>query len=229
MSHPDGGPAGAPGPLPDLFVGRTHEGCEAAAFLAGNQSVSIVGPGQIGKTALVRQLMRAAAGPVPGPDAGGLFVFLDCAGLGEGGHEAVYRRFAAEMAAALGASGLPPEPALDAAAAAPTRLSFESAVRRLNQRGLRVILALDAFERLSASRHLDLGFLNALRAAAARHQLAFLVTSRRPLIELTYAGREQDLLSSPFFNIFATVPLGLLPEDEARQLVRELARAAGTT
>jgi hypothetical protein len=68
---------------------------------------------------------------------------------------------------------------------------------------------------------------NALRSAAGRFQLVFLTASVRPLIELTYSGRSRNILSSPFFNIFAQQFLGLLPEEEARQLIREPARRAG--
>jgi serine/threonine protein kinase len=49
----------------------------------------------------------------------------------------------------------------------------------------------------------------------------FVTASARPLIRLTYSDRSQEILSSPFFNIFAALFLGLMPEDEARQLIRE--------
>ncbi|MFH1635829.1 MAG: serine/threonine-protein kinase, partial [Chloroflexota bacterium] len=75
--------------------------------------------------------------------------------------------------------------------------------------------------------NLDVNFFNALRSAAGRYQLAFLTGSAHPLIQLTYSGRSQEILSSPFFNIFAPLFLGLLPEDEARQLIVEPAEKTG--
>ncbi|MBI5829857.1 MAG: hypothetical protein HZB20_10050, partial [Chloroflexi bacterium] len=124
---------------PEVFFGRTHELNEIAAFLRGNQSVSIVGPRKIGKTSLIFQLMRSEVWPGIGLDEHTLFVYLDCEVLGDGSHQAIFGTFAAEMAAALDERGLPPEPALAAPPNKPTRLSFEAAIRKLNQRGLRVV------------------------------------------------------------------------------------------
>jgi tRNA A-37 threonylcarbamoyl transferase component Bud32 len=212
---------------PAMFFGRVHELDEIAAFLRGNQSISIVGPRKIGKTSLLFHLMRPETWPELGLGTDILFVYLDCEVLGEGEHEDILSQFAGEIAAALDARDLPPELALEKAMDKPSRLSFEGAIRKLNRRGLRVVLILDEFERLSTNESLDVNFFNALRSAAGRYQLAFLTASARSLIQLTYSGRSQEILSSPFFNIFAPLLLGFLPEDEARQLIQEPARSAG--
>ena len=212
---------------PEMFFGRMHELNEIAAFLRGNQSVSIVGPRKIGKTSLLFHLMRPEAWPGLGMGDDMLFVYMDCEVLGEGDHGEILAQFAGEIAAALDERDLPPEPALERAMYKPTRLSFEGAIRKLNRRGLRVVLILDEFERLSTNASLDVNFFNALRSAAGRYKLAFLTASASPLIQLTYSGKSQEILSSPFFNIFAPLFLGLLPDGEARQLIREPARAAG--
>jgi hypothetical protein len=101
-------------------------------------------------------------------------------------------------------------------------------VRRLNECGLRIVLALDDFEYLSNNGNLDLAFFNALRAAAGRFSLVFLTASVRPLLDLTFAVRSQNLLSSPFFNIFALRWLGALDELEARRVIGALARPVDT-
>lgn len=212
---------------PDMFWGRAHPLHEIAAFLHGNQSVSIVGPRKIGKTSLLFHLLRPSTWPALGLGDDMLFTYLDGEVLGDCSAEAIFGQLAAEMALALEERGLPPEPALQTAAAKPSRLAFEAAVRKLNQRGLRVVLILDEFERLSANAQLNLNFFNALRSAAGRYQLVFVTASAQPLIQLTYSGRSQEILSSPFFNIFAPLWLGLLPEAEARQLIREPALRAG--
>jgi serine/threonine-protein kinase len=206
---------------PAMFFGRTHELNEMAAFLRGNQSISIVGPRKVGKTSLLFHLMRPETQAQLDLGEGYLFAYLDCEVLGEGGHEDILAQFAGEIAASLNERGLPEEPALERAMDKPSRLSFEGAIRKLNQRGLRVVLILDEFERLSTNESLNVNFFNALRSAAARYQLAFVTASARPLIQLTYSGRSQEILSSPFFNIFALMLLGLLPEDEARQVIHE--------
>ncbi len=216
------------GPVHDLemFFGRTHELNEIAAFLRGNQSVSIVGPRKIGKTSLLFHLMRPEAWPSLGLGEDILFVYMDCEVLGEGEHSEILAQFAGEISVALDERDLPPEPALEKAMDKPSRLSFEGAIRKLNRRGLRVVLILDEFERLSTNASLDVNFFNALRSAAGRYKLAFLTGSASPLIQLTYSGKSQEILSSPFFNIFAPLFLGLFPEKEARQLIREPAQTA---
>jgi len=134
-----------------MLFGRTHELREIAAFVAASQSVSIVGPRKIGKTSLIYQLMRPATWPGLGLGEDNLFIYLDCETLGEGAHADIFEQFAAEIAAALVERGLPPEPALAAAQTKPTRLALEGAIRKLNQRGLRIVLILDEFERLSTN------------------------------------------------------------------------------
>jgi tRNA A-37 threonylcarbamoyl transferase component Bud32 len=205
---------------PAMFIGRKHELNEIAAFLRGNQSVSIVGPRKIGKTSLLFHLMRPSSWPELGIGEDILFAYLDCEVLGESDHGEILAAFSGEIAAALDEREFPPEPALEKAVDSPSRLSFEAAIRKLNQRGLRVVLVLDEFERLSTNENLNVNFFNALRSAAGRYQLAFVTASARPLIQLTYSDRSQEILSSPFFNIFAALFLGLMPEDEARQLIQ---------
>ncbi len=212
---------------PEMFYDRDHALNDISAFLRGNQSISVVGPRKIGKTSLLFHLLRREVQARLGLETDYLFVYLDCEVLGNSRADEVFGQFAADMASALDERSLPAEAALAAAAAKPTRLSFEAAVRQLNRRGLRVVLILDEFERLSANPNLDLNFFNALRSAAGRYQLAYLTASAQPLIALTYSGRSQDVLSSPFFNIFAPLFLGLMPEAEARRLIREPAARAG--
>ncbi len=211
----------------EMFFGRDHELREIANFLKGNQSVSIVGPRKIGKTSLLFHLMRPRVSEELGIAAGTLICYLDCEVLGSETSAEVFQQFAAELRAEVEARGLPEEPALEAACHSPSRQAFESAIRALNRRGIQVVLILDEFERLSANPKLDVNFFNALRSIAGRFQLVFLTASASPLIELTYSGRSQDILSSPFFNIFAPIFLGLLPDADARDLVFKPSERAG--
>ena len=144
--------------LPDMFFGREHELNEIAAFLKGNQSISIVGPRKIGKTSLLFNLLRPQVTASLGLDPTYLLVYLDCEVLGESGHEEIFGQFAAEIASVLVEKNIPPEPALQAAIENPGRLPFERAVRKLNQRGMRLAFLLDEFERLSVNPKLDVNF-----------------------------------------------------------------------
>lgn len=222
-------PYASRGPLHDakMFYGRAHDLNEIGSFLRGNQSVSIIGPRKIGKTSLMLHLMRAETMAALRIGAENLFVYIDCQALSSGRHDEIFVHFCTEIAAALRTYGLGPEPTLKAAISKPTWSAFEGALRKLNQRGLRVVLMLDEFEQLTTNPHADVRFYNALRSAAGRLRLAFLTASARPLIELTYSDRSQNILSSPFFNIFAPLFLGLLSEAEARNLIRIPMEAAG--
>jgi tRNA A-37 threonylcarbamoyl transferase component Bud32 len=210
-----------------MFFGRAHELREIANFLKGNQSVSIVGPRKIGKTSLLFHLMRPRVSEELGIASGTLICYLDCEVLGSESATEVFQQFAAELRAEVESRGLPEEPALESACISPSRLAFESGIRALNRRGLQVVMILDEFERLSANPKLDVNFFNALRSIAGRFQLVFLTASASPLIELTYSGRSQDILSSPFFNIFAPIFLGVLPEPDARDLIFKPSERAG--
>ena len=203
-----------------MFIGREHELKELGTFIQGNQSVSIIGPRKIGKTSLMMHLMRAENLAALDLAAENIFVYIDCQMLSDSQHNQVFAHFCTEMAAALRVQGFEPEPSLKAAVSTPTRSAFEIALRKLNQRGLRVVLLLDEFEQLTLNPYIDVNLYNALRAAVGRLRLVFLTASSLPLIELTYPERSQKILSSPFFNIFAPLFIGLLSEREARSLIR---------
>jgi tRNA A-37 threonylcarbamoyl transferase component Bud32 len=211
----------------EMFFGRDHELHEIANFIKGNQSVSIVGPRKIGKTSLVFHLMRPQISEELGIASGTLVCYLDCEVLGQESAAEVFQQFAAELRAEVESRGQPEEPALETACLSPSRLAFEGAIRALNRRGMQVVMVLDEFERLSANPQLDVNFFNALRSIAGRFHLVFLTASASPLIELTYSARSQDILSSPFFNIFAPVFLGPLPEKDARDLIFKPSERAG--
>lgn len=204
----------------EMFFGRIHELNQMAAFLHGSQSVSIVGARKIGKTSLLFHLMRSETGQKIGLDDSFLYVYLDCEVFGDCPHAEIFQQFSMEIAHAMEERQMTEEPTLERAIEFPTRLSFETAVRKLNRRGLKIVLILDEFERLSVNPNLNINFFNALRSAAGRYELIFVTASKRPLIQLTYSGRSQEILSSPFFNIFAQLHLGLMPNDEALTLIQ---------
>lgn len=212
-----------------LFFGRVHEMQEIAAFVRGNQSIAVVGQRKIGKTSLLFHLMRPETRETYNIPPETVIAYLDCEVLGTSTTEEIFGQFSGEIAATLSEMGLPAEPALETAIQKPSRLAFEGALRKLNQRGLRVVLILDEFERLSTNAQLDVNFFNALRSAAGRYPLVFITAAARPLIELTYSGQAQEILSSPFFNIFAPLFLGLLSEEDAYCLITELSSEAGVT
>ncbi|MDX1435900.1 MAG: protein kinase [Anaerolineales bacterium] len=211
----------------EMFFGRIHELAEIRSFVQGNQSISIVGPRKIGKTSLLYHLMQTHRQPAADGEKKLLYVYIDCEVLGDASHNEIFGQLAAEISEALVNANLSQPAALDQAILHPTRLSFEAAVRALNKDNLRIVLIMDEFERLSRNPLLNINFFNALRSAAGRYRLVFITASAKPLIQLTFSDRSEEILSSPFFNIFAQLFLSFFPDNEAFDLIHIPAHEAG--
>jgi hypothetical protein len=102
---------------------------------------------------------------------------------------------------------------------------FVEQLRGLAERNLRLILVLDEFELVAANPRLGPQLFNRLRGLAAQLPLQFVTAAKDPLVELVFA--HADTLSSPFFNIFAPMQLGLLAESEAVDLLATLSARGG--
>jgi hypothetical protein len=217
------------GPIRDgaYFFGREYETGQALSLLGNGQSVSLVGQRRIGKTSL---LFHIADPEVFGQNGLSpkeyLFVYIDCGGLRGLGPPGLYRALLEEIDEV--------RPDRDSAPGRPdvlndprpiTYRAFERAVRGLSQEGWRPIFLLDEFERMSHNPDLDPDFFSGLRALTARYPIAYFTASKQPLLELTYA--QASVLSSPFFNIFNSIRLGLFSEAEARHLLADLSASGG--
>jgi len=210
-----------------MFYGRASELTEISNFLRGNQSVSIVGPHEIGKTSLMMHLMQTESKASLGIGNEHLFAFIDCHALSGCLQSELITFLCKAVANVLHTSDLEAEPALKDVISNPTWFTFEVALHKLNLRGLKIVLILDDFEQLTQNLQLDLHFYNALRSLAGRFQLAYLTCSTQPLVAITNFNDSKTVLSSPFFNIFTQINLGLLSEAEAREMIRKRKEAAG--
>ena len=79
---------------------------------------------------------------------------------------------------------------------------------------------LDEFESLARNAQFDPDFYGELRSLAGELGLVILTASKRSLYDLTYEN--SSTLSSPFFNIFSEMPIGLMTLEDARQILIEL-------
>jgi serine/threonine protein kinase len=95
-------------------------------------------------------------------------------------------------------------------------------LRRVRDAGLDLVLTLDEFEGLARNPNFEPDFYGELRSLAGELGIVYLTASKRGLYELTY--HHTDTLSSPFFNIFSEMTLGLMAEDEARDLLQNLSQ-----
>ena len=190
---------------PAYFFGRTREIEFAADLLRQGQSLAISGPRRIGKTSLLFHLAQpeVAAAHGLGPEAV-RWVYLD-GGMLDGLDEewlfgAVDRGLGGEADA----------------------VPFARFVERLRalSASQRLIVALDEFELLAANPRLGPALFNRLRGLTTQYPVQFITAARDPLWQLTFAHRET--LSSPFFNIFAPLPLGLFSEEAAGEMLATL-------
>jgi hypothetical protein len=187
---------------------RNTLAAQIAEFVCSNQSVSVVGRADGGRASLLLDQMRDEVQAALELRCNHVFVYIDCKVLIGAQHEAIFKYLIEKILAAeqtdLSRAGL----SVSRFAAAQSGFALETVIRTLNQRGLRLVIAFDSFEDLSGNPNVDVGFFNMLRSLTGRYQLAYITASARPLIELTYADYSDDMLSSPFFNIFAIVMLG---------------------
>ncbi len=197
---------------PAYFVGRQRElkkilGLLDTAHTGQMQHVSVVGERRIGKSSLLYHLSHAA--PAYLTDAAAYhFVYVDlqdphCHTL-NGFLSVVLDGLALEHPAAL------------------TLTAFYDAVQNAAAEEALPVLLLDEFEKLTerAAEFPD-AFYETLRSLGNHSLLGIVTASQHSLKDLARQGK----LTSPFFNIFHELPLGVFTEEEADLL---LDRAAST-
>ena len=195
------------------FHGRQNEIDQIMGLLRNGQSVSLIGPRRIGKSSLLIHLSRPevqqAAGLEPGKT---LFLMVDCQELGGSPPEEVYESLFFGLENTARDIGLVLEPSSQDTG---TYRALDRLLHRISQKGASVVVLLDEFELLAANEHLTPYFFARLRGLTTKYGLAYLTASQRPLFAIT---AEEEILSSPFFNIFVTLPLGLYSQEEALSL-----------
>ena len=203
---------------PEYFYDRRRETRRALRMLSKRQCVSVIGPRKIGKTSLLFHLCRPEVMREHGLDpAQCAMVYVNCEDLGHLGREELYALLLGEIADQVARHGctlpVPERPV--------THLEFERAVGQVFDQGLNLVLLFDEFELLSENPNLGAAFFSSLRALPTRYGLAYLTSSRRPLV-----GLPQTVDYSPFFNIFVPLKLGLFDEASSREVIEaSLAKA----
>jgi hypothetical protein len=143
-----------------------------------------------------------------------LFALVDCQELGGSPAEEVYEALLigiqeASTQAGVAIGGTEQNPG--------TYRALDRMLRQISQADVAAVILLDEFELLAANEYLTPYFFARLRGLTTKYGIAYLTASQRPLFAIT---AEEEILSSPFFNIFVTLSLGLFSEGEARTLLR---------
>jgi serine/threonine protein kinase len=198
------------------FYGRKAELSKLTNDIRNGQCVSVVGIRRIGKTSLLFQLLDPEARSAYDLRDEILCVYIGCeqlTGMSPGEvYAEILRRVHRQVSRHTEAGWLEkPEATL-------TYRGFEDDILRLREAGVNLVLLLDEFERLGGNPQLDVSFFLGLRALHTEHELTFAISSRRPIMELAFS--HEDIISSPFPNIFDSIRVGLFTTSEARDLVR---------
>jgi class 3 adenylate cyclase len=201
------------GPIKEAryFYGRARETARALQMVKNGQSVSIIGPRRIGKTSLLFHLCDSMVRIENGLALEQLsFIYIDGETFGRLSRSDFLRVMIEETAIQTDAGRVVIPQILD-------YRSFEQTLRELVKAGQRLVYLIDEFEGLGQNPELDADFFSFLRSLTIRYDIAYITASQSPLLTL----EEEGQLSSPFFNIFMPVHLGLFDEDDAHQMIRE--------
>ncbi|GMQ77770.1 MAG: hypothetical protein BMS9Abin02_0259 [Anaerolineae bacterium] len=203
------------------FFGREAELNQILGLLRNGQSVSLVGPRRIGKSSLLLHLCRNHVRKrLDLSNEHALFALIDCQELGGSPPEEVYEALFTSMmvspAVTAGKIYTEERPG--------TYRALDRILYKIHKRRISVVVLLDEFELLAANERLTPYFFARLRGLTTKYGLAYVTASQRPLFAIT---ADEQILSSPFFNIFATLGLGLFTESEAKGLLDHRLQSTG--
>jgi hypothetical protein len=202
------------------------------------QSCAIVGPPFIGKTSLLSYLLayqQMAEAKQPGIPSihierleRTVQVLIPMSELTTARAERFYQRLFQDMRKRLLAYGAQGKPALNIPSRAPagelfTALErFRSLLDDAANAGYRFHFLLDDFAAIIENPDaFDDDFFTQLRSCAQLYSVAWVITSSRPMLDL---WNPADIARAPFFGLLRHLNLGLLPDEEADELLEETAR-----
>jgi len=143
-----------------------------------------------------------------------LFVLIDCQEFGGSPPEEIYEALLDGLLDAAQDAGMD----ITADQSPGTYRALDRVLHQISKNDTAVVVLLDEFELLAANEQLTPYFFARLRGLTTKYGLAYLTASQRPLFAIT---AEEEILSSPFFNIFVTLPLRLFSVKASQQMVHE--------
>lgn len=204
---------------PSMFFGRTDDLTRIYALLANTQNISITGDRRIGKSSLLYCLaLPEVQARVSSYDFSNyLFLYEDLQGHLYKNATEFLNYLLSRLQRQLrdrDAFHFAPEGGHDA---------FEDVMALANKHGLKMVFLFDEFDYITQNEHLDASFFSFMRYMANNYDLALITVSRQRLASLCHQG----IVDSPFFNIFASLRLDDLAEQEAWALINEPSFKAG--
>jgi tRNA A-37 threonylcarbamoyl transferase component Bud32 len=210
---------------PAYFLGRHRELERLYSAVATRQCLSLVGERKLGKSSLLTRLSHAPTLQSFGFDPSSyIFVYFDLESMASARRDDFWLELLDTIASQLPPGDLAQALRKQIDSGEVRFMTVRRAMRRLRDTGLEVVLMLDEFESLARNAQFDPDFYGELRSLAGELGLVILTASKRSLYDLTYEN--SSTLSSPFFNIFSEMTVGLMPGEEARQILIGLSSQA---
>ncbi len=207
----------------DAFYGRQQELQQVYGQLQNAQSVSIIGPRRIGKSSLLYclalpdiQKRAGAADYFPKT----VFVYVDL--LSKSTYTPA--EFLSILLEEIYNARAPEVPEIPAEV---TYRQFEQHIKTLCLReDYKIVFLLDEFDTITNNPQFNEAFFSHFRSLGNHYPISLVTASHKPLYELCHS---EDVRSSPFFNIFQTVPLKLMSYKDAIQLIEFPAQQVNTS
>ena len=212
---------------PAYFFGRQRELERLYSAIATRQCVSVVGERKLGKSSLLTYLGDPATLRAYDFDpARFLFVYFDLESLASARRDDFWVELLDPIATQLPDGDLAQQIRRQIDGGDLRFLTARRFLRRIGDSNLQLVLLLDEFESLARNAQFEPDFNGELRSLAGELSLVIFTASKRSLYDLTY--EHSSTLSSPFFNIFSELPLGLMSDADARSILLQLSTRAGT-
>lgn len=185
------------------FYGREDTLRDVYTRIRGGQSVSLIGERRVGKSSILNAIgfLRDDFG-IDDLD----FVFMDMQSIAGCPEDAFLRRLLDLISRETKIE--PGEP---------TRESMERIATELRSRNRGLIVAIDEFDVLFQSNRISAEFLVFLRSWTVRHKFPMVVAFRDGSLDRIV---ENEKAGSPFLNVFGTLYIGPMLEEEAKELIR---------
>jgi hypothetical protein len=212
---------------PVYFCGRKSHVEQLYSAIVTRQSRSIVGERKLGKSSLLTYVMQPAVMQDYGLDpAQFIFIYLDLEGMTSATRPEFWLEIVEQCYDQTSDDRL--RQRFDRYLYGDDEMRFSTVrrlVRRVRDADTQVVCALDEFECLAENEQFGPEFYGELRSLASEMGLVYLTASKHSLYDLTF--HNSSSLSSPFFNIFSELPLGLMSDDEGRELMQHLSALGG--
>ena len=213
---------------PAFFFGRTRQIEALYSAIVTHQCRSLVGERKLGKSSLLTYIGHPETLRQYGLDPQRqLIMYFDLEALASAGVDDFWIEVLDALSARLPKGDLAAAVRHAAETGEVRFMAVRRLLRRVRDAGFDVALCLDEFEALARNPRFEPDFYGELRSLAGELGLVYLTASKRSLYELTY--EHSDTLSSPFFNIFSELPLGLMRDATARNFLTELTSRYGPT